>query len=148
MKLRNKLVTKYFIKEYDSETELFEAIAQYRIECAKLDISADENITKYLNGYELLFIDNLLTTTKQTETFKRWYKKAFGSAIINKNFWGSNKKPQEDREPILTSDIVYKMLYSIGGFILIASLIGKISMGWLCVGIPIILISAYESIDN
>lgn len=76
---RKNLINKYLIKDFHEELDFYEASMNYRIECLNNNISDNENIVKYFNKYEIKNIVNCIKNTKQTNEYKQWFNKTFGS---------------------------------------------------------------------
>ena len=88
MSNRNKLVEKYFTKDFKDESELFESSMNYRLECYENNLTDDENIVKYLNFYELKNIIKLVKSNTQTDSYNAWLNKVF----LNDRIKIDNKK--------------------------------------------------------
>ena len=146
MDIRNSLITKYFVKEYDSETELYEALNNYRIECYQKGLSDDDSVVKYLNGYEILYIDTLLTSVKQTDEFKKWYLKVMNTRLIDRQYWGIKLKENHCGN-FLTSDMVENSLFMISMVLIVLSICGILPYCFLIALIPLSLV-IYNVLDK
>lgn len=147
MNIRNALVTKYFVKEYESETELFEALNQYRIECSEKGISDTESVVKYLNGYEIVRLDKLLTSTNQTDEFKNWFSKILNCQYINKKFW-KIKSDKDCEGNFLDNNDINNILWVFNVLVVLLTICGILPIWCIGIFVPILLYMLYNYLDN